>query len=35
MTILTSEGNWHGQSDNCYVILKVGLAELIVDDADG
>jgi hypothetical protein len=32
MTVLTAEGNWRGQLDNCYVIVDVGWVVMIVDE---
>ena len=33
MTILTSEGNWRGQPDKCYVIVEVAWVEIRMYDA--
>jgi len=33
MTILTSEANWRGQPDKCYVIVKGGWVVPTVDNA--
>ena len=33
MTILTTEGNWRGQLDNCYVIVDSAWVVLSVDDS--